>query len=78
MNKSRILKLTVAMAITLLAVVLFSLSIVASPTLKITYSYGDQTYQQYVEAGASFTPIKPNMDPEDTFLGWSDGRGNFY
>ncbi|MBO4982953.1 MAG: leucine-rich repeat protein [Clostridia bacterium] len=78
MNKSRILKFSVAMAVILLVAVAFALSIVASPTIKVTYNYGSQVYQQYAEAGVEFTPLAPNTDPEDTYYGWSDGNGNFY
>lgn len=78
MNKTRILKLTVATAIVLLVATAFALSIVASPTIKVTYNYGSQVYQQYAEAGVEFTPLAPNTDPEDTYYGWSDGNGNFY
>ncbi len=78
MNKSRIVKLTVAMAIVLLIAALFALSTVASPTLKVTYSYGDQSYQQYVSSGATFAPMSPSLESGDAFYGWSDGRGTLY
>ena len=78
MNKSKLIKALISTALVLTLAVLFTLSAVAAPTVKITYNCGDSVYNEFVEAGKVFTPMTPSVDQGDIFCGWVDGDGNLY
>lgn len=78
MNKFRLLKITLATLAVLSLVGMLSLIAVASPTVKVTYKYGDYVHTQFVEADKDFSTLVPTLNKGDIFYGWVDNNGVLY
>ena len=77
MKRSKFIKILLSTALIVSSIVLFSLGALAD-TVRVSYSYGDSVYSEFVEADKAFTLHTPVIAEGDTFFGWVDANGNLY
>ena len=77
-KSSKILKIMLVAISALALLCALTLSVIASPTVKIIYKYGDFVYEERVEAGATLRPYTPSLNSGEQFFGWVDGKGTLY
>lgn len=79
MRKLKLVKFIVATSAVLTILALFTLSAFATPTVKVTYNYGEYVHNEYVDSGETFIPYVPSINSgNDIFYGWVDNKGNLF
>ncbi|MBO5312499.1 MAG: leucine-rich repeat protein [Clostridia bacterium] len=78
MNKRFWIKIGALLGVFALLFAIFATQAIASPTIKVTFNYGDRTVLKYLEGGVPFSTPDATGSADAPVLGWADKDGNLY